>query len=91
MSTLKPERLPPRPVAAEVTGDVLDVTLHDGRRIIVPIDWFPRLRDATEDDRQNFELMPFGIHWPELDEDISTEGLLSGAKGIDRTRSVAAE
>jgi hypothetical protein len=56
----------------------LIVSLDDGREIAVPIDWFPRLRDATEQQRNNWRLIGGGegIHWVEIDEDILVEGLL---------------
>jgi hypothetical protein len=56
----------------------LIVSLDDGREIAVPIDWFPRLRDATEQQRNNWRLIGGGegIHWAEIDEDILVEGLL---------------
>ncbi|MEX0721101.1 MAG: DUF2442 domain-containing protein [Balneolaceae bacterium] len=56
----------------------LHVLLEDGREISVPLEWFPRLRDATEKQRKNWRLIGkgIGIHWSELDEDISIEGLL---------------
>lgn len=54
------------------------VRLDDGREIAIPIDWFPRLRDASETERNNWRLISGGegIHWEELDEDILVEGLL---------------
>ena len=68
----------PRARAIEFVSDGLLVQLKDGRTPTVPLEWFPRLRDATEVDRQNFELYADGyaIHWPALDEDISIPGLL---------------
>lgn len=58
----------------------LGVTLEDGREISVPITWFPRLRDANAAQRQNWRLIGRGegIHWPDIDEDISAYGLLAG-------------
>jgi len=58
--------------------DMLQVLLSDGREIRVPLEWFPRLRDGSPENRQNWRLIGkgVGIHWPELDEDISLEGLL---------------
>ena len=57
------------------------VDLYDGRTITVPIAWFPRLLNATSAQRDNWEIAGagYGIHWPEIDEDLSTEGLLRGA------------
>lgn len=59
----------------------LIVDLMDGRTIAVPLAWYPRLFDATADQRQNWRIAGagFGIHWPDIDEDLSTEGLLRGA------------
>lgn len=61
--------------------DRLIVDLMDGRTISVPLAWYPRLFDATPEQRQNWRIAGagFGIHWPEIDEDLSTEGLLRGA------------
>lgn len=64
-----------------VDADQLTVSLFDGRTIAVPLAWYPRLADATPAQRRNFEISGggYGIHWPDLDEDLSTEGLLRGA------------
>jgi hypothetical protein len=64
-----------------VTEDTLDVDLIDGRTIIVPLAWFPRLLDATPEQRSHWKISGagYGIHWPDADEDLSTEGLLRGA------------
>ena len=63
-----------------VTEDALTVELHDGRTISVPLSWYPRLTHATLEERDNWELIGTGegIHWPDLDEDISVEMLLAG-------------
>ena len=63
------------------TADALKVTLKDGRTIAVPLTWYPRLLQATARERQKWQISGggYGIHWPELDEDLSTEGLLRGA------------
>lgn len=65
----------------KVTRDRLVVDLVDGRTIAVPLVWYPRLLHATAKQRANWRLAGggFGIHWPEVDEDLSTEGLLRGA------------
>lgn len=65
----------------QFTEDTLAVDLADGRTIIVPLAWYPRLLDATMEQRSRWRIAGagFGIHWPELDEDLSTEGLLRGA------------
>lgn len=59
----------------------LTVDLMDGRSIAVPLAWYPRLFDATPEQRRNWEIAGggYGIHWPDVDEDLSTEGLLRGA------------
>jgi hypothetical protein len=63
------------------TEDVLVVDLLDGRTISVPLVWYPRLLSATPDQRANWRVAGggFGIHWPDVDEDVSTDGLLRGA------------
>jgi hypothetical protein len=79
---------PPAPVGLKVTDEVLTVDLSDGRSLSVPLHWFPRLEHGTEAERGNFELSPFGIHWPDLDEDISVEGLLRGEKSGESRASL---
>ena len=66
--------------AVRVDTDVLSVDLMDGRTISVPIAWFPRLLAGSQRQRSNWQLAGagYGIHWPDLDEDISTAGLLRG-------------
>lgn len=63
-----------------VTRDSLIVELHDGRTVAVPVLWYPRLAHGSMKERQDWELIGpgIGIHWPELDEDISVDGLLRG-------------
>jgi hypothetical protein len=63
------------------TEDTLSVDLFDGRTITVPLAWYPRLLHATPTQRNNWEICGggYGIHWPDIDEDLSTEGLLRGA------------
>lgn len=62
-------------------GDSFTVELKDGRAITTPLAWFPRLLHATPAQRENWRLSGagYGIHWPDIDEDIATEGLLRGA------------
>ena len=64
-----------------VTEDTLAVDLIDGRTIVVPLAWFPKLLDATPEQRRNWQISSagYGLHWPDVDEDLSTEGLLRGA------------
>jgi uncharacterized protein DUF2442 len=63
------------------SADSLSVTLKDGRVISVPLAWYPKLLHATLEQLKHWEIAGggYGIHWPDLDEDLSTEGLLRGA------------
>ena len=72
------------------TEDAMSVDLLDGRTIVVPLAWYPRLLDASPEQRQNWKLSGagFGIHWPDIDEDLSTEGLLRGAPAAAETISL---
>lgn len=65
----------------EFTEDMLTVQLMDGRRISVPLVWYPRLLNATEEQRRNWRIIGggYGLHWEAVDEDLSTEGMLRGA------------
>jgi hypothetical protein len=69
-----------------VTTDVLIVGLHDGRAVSVPLKWYPRLAEGTPRERRRWELIGpgIGIHWPDLDEDISVEALLNGLASNER-------
>jgi len=64
-----------------VSDQDLTVALMDGRKVSVPLWWYPRLAKATPAQRSRWEICGagFGIHWPDIDEDLSTEGLLAGA------------
>jgi hypothetical protein len=77
MSTLTAEA---KAQSVAVTDDALAVDLNDGRSISVPLAWFPRLLHGTREERDNWRLIGEGegIHWPDLDEDISVENLLAG-------------
>ncbi|MGH9444975.1 MAG: DUF2442 domain-containing protein [Terriglobia bacterium] len=63
------------------TEDTLAVDLIDGRTITVPLAWYPKLLDGTAEQRGNWQISGagYGIYWPDVDEDLSTEGLLRGA------------
>ena len=63
------------------TDDTVAVDLVDGRTIVVPLAWYPTLLEATPGQRENWRISGagYGIHWPDIDEDLSTEGLLRGA------------
>ena len=67
--------------AVRVSRDLLTVDLMDGRTISVPLAWYPRLAEASLEALRNWKIAGagYGIHWPDLDEDLSTEGLLRGA------------
>lgn len=71
----------PRLLNAQITEDEIIAHLVDGRTISVPLMWSWRLSEATEKQRQNFEIIGDGqgIHWPDIDEDISIEGMLYGS------------
>ena len=70
-----------RVLDVQFSDDSLSVSLRDGRVISVPLAWYPRLLHATATQRQNWKISGggYGMHWSELDEDLSTEGLLRGA------------
>ena len=72
-----------------VTEDTLTVDLEDGRTIAVPIGWYPRLAHGTPAERNNFQISGagYGIHWPDLDEDLGVEGLLLGKKSMESRAS----
>jgi hypothetical protein len=65
----------------------MSVELMDGRTITVPLAWYPRLLDAEPADRANWQIAGagYGLHWPSLDEDLSTEGLLRGVPAASRS------
>lgn len=67
--------------SVEFTPTDLVVTLTDGRKIVTPLEWYPRLHKASPADRADYEIMPMGIHWPRLDEDLSIVGMLKGQPG----------
>ncbi|MCP5523278.1 MAG: DUF2442 domain-containing protein [Verrucomicrobiales bacterium] len=73
-----------------VTGDSLSLELSDGRSLSVPLGWFPRLLHGTSEERGRWELIGrgSGIHWPDLDEDISLEGLLAGRSSAESQQSL---
>lgn len=81
----------PKVMAVTVTDDTLSVDLTDGRTIAVPLMWFPRLAYGTDKERTNFQIAGagYGIHWPELDEDIGVEGLLLGKQSLESEASFA--
>lgn len=80
MSTSEP-KAGERVTAVRVTEDSLEVDLLDGRTLIVPLAWYPRLLHATGAQRANHRIIGGGfvIHWPDIDEHLSSQGLLAGA------------
>lgn len=80
MSTSANDVETPHAIHVVITDDTLHVELNDGRTLSVPVEWFPRLAHGTSAERSNWRLVGRGqgIHWDDLDEDISVEGLLAG-------------
>jgi len=89
MNTLAIDILIPDALNVIVTDDTLSVDLSDGRSISVPLAWFPRLLHSTIEERKNWRLIGkgHGIHWEEIDEDISVEGLLAGKPSGESQKS----
>ena len=87
MTTSEP-KVDPRATDVKVTEDELSVALADGRRVIVPLAWFPRLLHASTEQRSNWRLLGDGegIHWPDVDEDLSVAGLLRGTAAPGASR-----
>jgi hypothetical protein len=73
-----------------VSDDSFEIDLIDGRTIVVPLAWFPRLAHGTPVERANWRLIGggSGVHWPDLDEDISVEGLLAGRRSGETQESL---
>ena len=80
-----------RAQSVRLTSHALAVDLVDGRTIIVPLIWFPRLWHATAQERKRFEIFGDGtyIHWPDLDEDMTVSGLLAGRRSGESPQSLA--
>ena len=91
MSSSANRAFEPLAQAVRLTDDTLVVELSDGREISVPISWYPRIEHGTNEERENFELMQpgRGIHWPDLDEDISVAGLLAGNPSNESSESLS--
>lgn len=75
----------PLAMHVEVTDDELRVSLADGRRVFAPLVWYPRLLHATQGQRQNWKLIGDGqgVHWPDIDEDLSVAGVLAGVPSLE--------
>src|SRR4029077_16450690 len=80
-----------RILGVTITDDTISVDLEDGRTLAVPIGWYPRLAYGKPAERARFEISRagYGIHWPDLDEDIGVEGLLLGKKSNEAQASFA--
>lgn len=80
----------PRAVGVEIADGALTAILADGRSIVAPLAWFPRLLHAAPDERRNWRLIGdgLGVHWPDLDEDVSVEGLLAGRPSREGAQSL---
>ena len=89
MSTSTAERSTPRAVRIRVSDVAIVVALADGRTVTAPIGWYPRLMYATARERGNWRLIGAGegVHWPDLDEDLSVEGLLGGRPSAESQAS----
>ena len=83
-SLARSEAADTRVKSVSIDTDRLTVELMDGRAISVPLAWYPRLSQATPEQRNRWEIAGggYGLHWPDLDEDLSTDGLLRGAPAV---------
>ena len=81
----------PRVTRAIVTDDTLTVDMEDGRSVSIPIGWYPRLAHGTPEERSRVQISGagYGLHWPDLDEDIGIEGLLLGKRSTESSESFA--
>jgi hypothetical protein len=88
MTTLVLEK-EPLAVSVVITNEKLRVDLSDGRSIVVPLEWYPRLSNASPKERKNWRLLGDGyaIEWPDLDEHIGIEGLLAGRQSGESKKS----
>jgi hypothetical protein len=90
MSTFVDEIEQAHAIDVKATEDSLAVDLDDGRTIIVPLGWYPRLWYGTPDERSNVQIIGQGeyLHWPDLDEDLTISGLLAGRRSGESQRSL---
>jgi hypothetical protein len=90
VSSLVAEQREPRARSVTVSEESLTVDLTDGRTIIVPLVWYPRLWYGKPEERNHFEIFGDGayIHWPDLDEDLTVAGLLAGLPSGESPKSV---
>lgn len=90
MSTLASERDEVLATYVVVGDHSLTVSLSDLRQLVLPLEWYPRLKFGTPAERNNWRLVGdgVGIHWPDLDEDLSVEGFLAGRKSAETAKSI---
>ena len=91
MTSLAVELSVPDAVGVTTSDDTLTVELSDGRSLSVPLTWYPRLTHATPAERSNWRMIGRGqgIHWPDVDEDISVESLLAGRPSKESSASLS--
>jgi hypothetical protein len=89
MTSLANKEIQIRATSVQVSGDALVVDLVDGRTVSAPLAWYPRLLHGTPAEREDYQLIGegLGIHWPQLDEDISVDGILAGRRSLESTES----
>ena len=80
----------PQAIGVTVSDDTLSVDLSDGRTIAIPVAWYPRLAHARASERDNWRLIADGegVHWPDIDEDISVSALLAGKASAESQASL---
>ena len=90
MNTSAVEMQLPDAIGVDVAGNTLSVELSDGRTISVPVDWYPRLAHATEKERANWRIIGRGqgIHWEDVNEDVSVRDLLLGKRSEESRASL---
>lgn len=90
MTSLMHELQKTKVTSVEVTDDTLTIDLADARTISVPVEWYPRLAHGTDQERNSWRLIGqgVGIHWPDLDEDISLENILLGQPSGESQKSL---
>ena len=89
MTSLATKQIEIRATSVRVSGDALIVDLSDGRTVSAPLAWYPRLLNGTTAERDDHQFIGdgAGIHWPQLDEDISVEGILAGRRSHESKES----
>ncbi len=90
MSSFQTKSRVARAVTVSISEDTLSIDLEDGRTVAVPLSWYPRLLHGSDTERANWAVIGDGegINWPDLDEDISTEGILAGNPSGESDRSL---